>query len=1185
MEDLNPKKMIYAGSGGLGGGKGGGGGAGTPSEATDNLNSTAFASIIDVIAEGEIEGFATPSKLGLTRDTDAYNKAALKDVFFDKTSIVKKEANINNLQAGDYSFKNVTFSPRYGTQAQSYLPGFPSISREVGVGITIRKNTPHTVTITDSEVDAVRVTITIPALQEFEDDGDIRGASVRLKIYVNYDGGGFQLVKSNTIKGRTGDSYQRDYRVELTGAFPVQVKVERVTDDSDSSRLANDLQWTSYTEIIDAKLRYPNTAYVGLRVDAEQFNNIPQRSYRIRGLKIQIPSNCTVDNATGRLIYNGVWDGTFQSAKWCTCPAWALYNLLTNSRYGFGNYIQAANLDKFAFYTASKYCNELVPDGLNGQEARFSINCAIQSQQDAYKLINDMASVFRAMPFWAAGALTVTQDAPKDASYLFTLANVGEAGFEYSGASLKTRHTVAIIKYFDLDAMDVAYEVVEDQDGIAKYGSVTAEIDAFACTSRGQARRIGEWLIYTEAKENITVSFTASIDAGVVCRPGQVIKIADPVRSGSRRAGRINSATTTEITVDNTAATDLTITSGGNLSVILPDGSVETKEIASIDGAVITLQSAYSVAPNVNSIWMLEDLSVEATTWRVISVQEQDGAQYSITAIAHEPSKYNYIERDVPLTTRSISNLNVPPAAPTNLQGEEVFYVVGSRVLTKLVVTWAPVKGISNYRIRYRDENSNWIEDQATAPSYDILEILPLTYQVEVYAISPSQIISSDAATLNYVAQGASAKPADVTGASLTPSSESQAIIQWDPATDLDVLVGGKVLIHHDPRTNNLATWLTSNPIVQAASGTQTQKAVPLLEGTYFLKFEDQGGARSVNAAQVVATLPTPQPRTVIKTWAEQSLASPFSGSSSGMFYDGLYQALVLDYTTSLDAGASNSTYSPLVVTEGGASSTNYDALDILDGGVSDTNYASLDTLDGSTAIGPLYVDGGVSNTDYTSLDIYDGSDAAGAGFQIGVMQSGEYIFKDTLDLGGVYDLNLRRYIVSTPIGFGTTIDEILTTIDELPDFDGEVQDVTAGTIYVRATNDNPTGTPTWGSWNEIANGIVRGRGFQLKLVATSNSPYTLIGVTELGATAELQQRTEQSGTLTTAASTYTVTFANAFYSAPSISITPTNLATGDFFTLANISSTGFDVTFKNSAGTAQVRTFSYAASGYGRKI
>jgi predicted phage tail protein len=352
------------GAGG-GGGKGGKGGAGgrKAKEAKDNLDSTAYAKIIELLSEGEIEGFATPSKLGLTKGTTAYTNASLKDVFFNKTRLLREGASNTAPQDADFNFSNVTLVPRFGTQAQAYVPGFDAVEEEIAVNADVLEGLPITRTIADTNVDAARITINVPSLQTVKDNGDIVGAEINLQIAIQYNSGGFTTVIDDTIKGRTSDLYQRDYIVNFDGAFPIDLRITRITPDSTSVKLANAFSWFSYTELIYQKLRYPNSAYVALRIDAEQFNSIPSRSYRIRGIKVRIPSNATVDINTGRITYSGVWNGTFGAAAWTTDPAWILWDLLTNSRLGLGDHIQESTLDKWAFFQASKYCNELVPTG------------------------------------------------------------------------------------------------------------------------------------------------------------------------------------------------------------------------------------------------------------------------------------------------------------------------------------------------------------------------------------------------------------------------------------------------------------------------------------------------------------------------------------------------------------------------------------------------------------------------------------------------------------------------------------------------------------------------------------------------------------------------------------------------------------------------------------------------------
>jgi predicted phage tail protein len=813
-------ELIRGAGGGGGGGKDGGGGSGrTPSEAADSLNSSQYANLIDLISEGEIEGL----------------KDGHKSIFISNTPL----QNADN----SYNFQNVTVYTRNGTQAQSYIPIAAEVEDETPVGVTVQQATPVVRSITDTNVNAARITITVPQLQRFTDEGDVVGASIQLQIAVQYNGGGYTTVINDTIEGRTGDQYQRDYLVNLTGAFPVDIRVTRVTADSGSAKLIDAFSWSSYTEIVYAKLRYPNSALVGLRVDAEQFNSIPQRSYLVRGIKVRIPSNATVDSATGRLIYAGVWSGTFGAAQWCSDPAWILWDLLTSTRYGFGDHIQTAQLDKWAFYAASQYASELVPDGFGGTEPRFSCNVNIQTAEEAFKLINDMCSVFRAMPYWSTGSLTVSQDKPSDPAYLFTLANVSEEGFSYSGGSLKTRPNVAVVSYMDLGLRDMAYEVVEDQAAIAKYGVNRTEISAFACTSRGQASRIGEWLLYSEQYESEVITFTVSVDAGVLVRPGQVIAVADPMRAGTRRGGRISAATTTTITVDD--ATGLP-TAGGTVSVILANGSVEKRVMTSRTGTVLSVDPAFSAAANVNSIWIYESSEIETSTWRVLTVQEQDQAQYAITALAYNASKYAYIERGAELQQRDVTNLNELPAAPTNLVLSEALYEYQGQVRAKVLAEWRPVVGVNQYQVRWRKDSGNWSTTTTDGPDYEVLDITPGTFEFEVYSISAALKLSTTKLTGSITALGKTAPPSDVVNLNFTTDKDLGVLLEWDAIPDID-------LDQYEIRRGT--NWSSATLVTQVKA--TTYKLGSLDDGTYtyLVKAIDTSGVYSTNAASIAVTV------------------------------------------------------------------------------------------------------------------------------------------------------------------------------------------------------------------------------------------------------------------------------------------------------------------------------------------
>jgi len=1121
-------------------GAGGGGGGGgttvvqqtivaptrTPVRDADTLASKQFATFVDLLSEGEIEGF--PSASAYARGTDNYNRALLKDVFLNGTQILRQGADATNPQNADYNFQNVTLQARYGTQAQSYVSGFSDIERETSVQVKVEQATPITRTVTDNTVNAMRVTITVPRLEQYMDDGDVRGTSVQLEIRVQYNGGGYTTVITDTIAGRTADQYQKDYKVNFSGAYPIDVRVVRVTADSVDTNLLNEFYWSSYTEITEQKLRYPNSALMAMRLDAEQFSSIPNRSYRIRGIKVPIPNNGTVNQTTGAISYAGAWNGTFAAAAWTSDPAWILYALLTNTRWGLGDHITASQLDKFAFYSASQYASASIDDGFGGTEPRFSCNALIQNQEEAYKLINDLCSVMRVMPYWSTGSLTISQDKPADASYLFTLANVSADGFDYTGSDLKTRHTVAIVSYLDLNTQDIAYEVVEDKDAIAKYGVITTNIKAFACTSRGQAARLGEWLIYTEQQETEVVNFKTSVDAGVLVRPGQVIEIADPVKAGVRRGGRIASATTTVITVDDTAETDLVTSGSATLSVILPDGTVETKAISSIAGAAITVASAFSTAPNANSIWVLSNSNVQTSTWRVLTVAEVDRVQYEVTAIAYNSSKYDYVERGFKLQTRDITQVNEPRPAPSNLSASETIYESNGQVRVKLIVSWGGVVGVSQYQVQWRTVDGNWTTVSVPRTDYEILDTTAQTYQVRVYSLNGVRTPSTQPAELSYAAVGKTAVPGNVQNLTFEAISANSGRLRWNPTVDLDVKIGGRVHIRHSNLTDGSATWANSVDLVEAKAGSATEAIIPLVEGEVLVKFEDDGGRQSTTETSVIIDLPDALGNLLVQSRREDADTPPFQGTKTTVFYSEEYDALTLDGTALLDSIA------------------DFDAI--------------------------------------TAFDVTGD-----------VASSGTYEFLNTLDLAAAYSLDLKRFFVTRAYFPSDLIDSRTGDVDDWNDWDGSAAAAVNAKLYLRSTNDNPSGSPTWSAWQEFVNGTFKARAFQFKAELSSTDIAQNILIDELGYEATFQRRQDQSvGSISSGAGAKTVTFDKPFFtgtaslggvnsSLPSVGITAQNMDTGDYFAVSGVSSTQFTVTFRNSAGTAVSRDFAWSAVGYGK--
>ena len=1117
----------------------------SPTRAPDTLNSRQFATIQDLLSEGEIEGFVTPSKAGLTKGTTAYNNAALKDIFLNDTAILQSDANNSSPETSKFNFQNVGFTPRFGTGNQEHIPGIQQSQSPLSgfVSVPCTKSGNGVARDLPTGKDAVKVTVTFAQIQKATDQGDLLGSTVQLKISLKVNSETNYTEKlTDTITGRTADAYSKEYRINLPDGYTfANVKIERITDDQESGgSIVDAFNVSSIQLLIDDRQRYLNSAYTNLRIDSEQFSSIPKRSFRIRGVKVRIPgagaSNSgtpTVDLQTGRIIYPSgyIFNGTMGAAVWCSCPAMILLDLLTTERYGFGTHITDSNLDLFSFVAASRYANELVSDGFSGQEARFSCNVNVQGSMEAYTLINELAGVMNCFPIWSEGSVTITQDRPTDPSYLFSLANVGEGGFSYSGSSLKQRHTVVSVSYFNMDSREIDYEVVEDTAAQAKFGIVKKDVKAFACTSRGQAQRLGKAIIFNEQNLSEVISFTTSIDAGAIVRPGSVISVNDPVRGGERRSGRINAATTTQITVDN--ITDLDTFTGTNkkCSVILPDGTVETKNVTGIIGSVITLDSALSATPNVNSIWLLQSSSLEAQTFRVITVEEQDEINFAITALTYIDGKYANIESGISLPARSISLLNEPKSPPSNLkvsdqngESKEMIVTINGLAVSKLLLTWVPVTGVSQYLVQFRFNNSNWTSEIVFRPDFEIINTEAGTYEFKVFSFNAALKLSATSTDLTFNAVGKTEPPDNVQNLTLEPITNKLVRLRWQKSTKPDVLHGGRVYVRHSNLTDGTGTFQNSVDLVTALAGNTTDVVVPSLEGEYILKFQDDQGNFSTGEASVIQDLPDLIDTQIIIDGSDtrEDLTTPeFQGLKT------------------------NTTFN-----------TTTDALQL-------TNPATNAT--------------------------------------------GEYAFKDILDLGAVFSLDLKRVIRSIGFVIGTDIETIIPSgsfwdnyaIDG--NFDGAAADEANCQVQV-ATSQTASGT--FGGFNNFANGTFKGRRFKFKLILETTNVSQNMNVQQAGYTAEFQSRTEQNyqtgGSTSTApqssgTSAKTVTFgtpffvgtsslggANAFL--PTIGITIQNAQSGDFFTVTNVSGTGFTVNIKNGSSFVD-RTFTFQAVGYGKGV
>jgi predicted phage tail protein len=1160
-------------------GAGGGGGGkeqvverALPQEADDSLQSVQFANVVDLIGEGEIEGI----------------EGGPVGIYLDGV----QAQNPN----GAFNFSNFGFTLRNGTQAQSYIPLVGGVESIKPVSVEITNALPVIRTITDSDVDRVRVAIQLPALQFITERGDIEGEAVSLEFQVQYNNGGYVTIFTDTIRGKTTNSYQRDYEILLPNAvFPVDIKVIRNSPDPDIARRQNRTFWSSYTEIIDEKFRYPNSAIAALRVDSRQFRSIPARKYLVRGIKVQLPTNATVDTTTypGRVTYTGMWNGTFGAATWCSDPAWCLWDLLTNERYGVG--IPASTLDKFDFYAISQYCNELVSNGRGGLEPRFSCNVVLNSRDEVYNVVQEFVALFRGITYYGAGSMVVLQDKPADSQYLLTPANVIDGIFNYSGSSQKARHTTATVAYQTYESLgEVAYEYVEDAAAVAKYGIINKDIKAIGCYSQGQAHRMGKWALLAEQNLTETCTFAVSIDSGIILRPGMVVDIADPLRAGSRRGGRISAATTTTVTLDN--ADGITI-SGSTISVLLPTGLVETRSITGLAGAVVTVSAAFSQAPAAQSIWVIQDTGLQTQQFRVVSVTESEPGIYGVTALEYNATIYAAIESNLKLQDRDIANLSARPEPPSAITATEHLYQDGQNVRTAVELSWiGPVQSVASYRIAYRLGNNNWEQVETSSPSIRLTGLDAGTLQVRIQSVNSIGTASTPAnATIALI--GKTEPPGDVQNLSFEAISYNSGRLRWDATTDLDVRVAGRVHIRHSGKTDGTGTWANSIDLIPAIPGYSTEAIVPLVEGEILVKFEDDGGRQSANEASVIIDLPDAVAPLAVISRREDGDSPPFQGDKDGTLYDSGDDVLKIDFIGSFDDIADVDALVSFDATGNVLGSGTYDFLNLLDlEGVFSIDLSRYfitrgdylsDQIDSRTATVDDWSDWDgqipdkvnarmlVSHTDNNYSGTYS---QTGATVSVSVTGHG-YSIGDT---------------VQVDFTSGSGVNGSFTILSS--NFSANGFEYTAATSQTTSGNVRLLGGGPWTAAQDMVNGTFKGRAFRFTAELSTQAPDQNILVDELGYDATFQRRTEHSdGAVASTAGAKSITFAHPFWTGttalggsstaylPSIGITAHNLGTGEYFDVTSISGTGFTVTFKNSGGTAIDRNFNWSATGYGR--
>ena len=715
------------------GAKGGEKKARQPVVATDTAQSKTFIKILYGLSEGEVQGLAN----------------GLKSVYLDDTPVQDDNGNSN--------FQNVTTDFRPGTNDQTYVEGFPDISSETAVGIELKSGTPWVRAISNLSLDAIRIRLKWGALREQNaSNGDVNGYTIEYAIDVQTDGGTWTETLKTKVADKTSANYERSHRIDLPKASKNwQIRVRRITPNSTSEYISDKMYIEAITEVIDLKLSYPNTALFGLQYDAETFSNIAKIAIDLKGIKLKVPSNYDAENR----IYTGIWDGTFKRA-YSNNPAWIYYDICTSKRYALGDRLTSSMLDKWSLYRLAQYCDQFVDDGKGGQEPRFTCNIYLQSTEDAYAILTKLAGIFRAISFWDGNSIVCDADIPQDTYFTYTRANVIDGHFEYLGTRARDRHTVAKVAWDNPNnRYKTEYEFVRDEKAISgPLGVRIVEIDAWGCTSQGQAQRAGLWALKSEQLETRTVSFKVGLD-GYIPQPGRVIEIADELFAGRANGGRVSavSADHKTVTIDRD---NVVCRAGDRLVVNGEDGKAQARIVASISGRKITVTVAFDAIATQN-VWAVDAQDLKTMKFRVMSITQDDKHQFSITALQYEPSKYDAIDFGAHIDDRPISIINPTVQAPVESVSISAENMVqqGLSVATMLIA-WPQVTGATKYLIEWRKDDGSWLKLPITGNnSVEVQGIYSGNYEAKVTAINAFDVSSMPTYSMLTALTGKAGKP------------------------------------------------------------------------------------------------------------------------------------------------------------------------------------------------------------------------------------------------------------------------------------------------------------------------------------------------------------------------------------------------------------------------------------------
>ncbi|MHB9829558.1 TipJ family phage tail tip protein [Pseudomonas savastanoi] len=693
--------------------KGGSSSPKSPTEASDSLRSTNLAKLLIAVGEGEFEGTPTAA-----------------DIYLDNTPINDASGNVN--------FQNVKWEWRTGSVDQSYIPGIPSIDNETTVNVELRNDSPWVRSITNTQLSAVRVRLAWPALQQQDDEGNVGGYRIEYAIDVATDGGSYKEALLEAVDGKTTTRYERSRRIDLPAATSGwQIRVRRLTANQNTNKIADTMLVAGLTEVIDAKLRYPNTALLYIEFDAEQFTSIPAVTVKCKARKWQVPSNYDPFTRT----YSGVWDGSMKEA-WTNNPAWVTYGVCTQDRFGLGKRIKPWMVDKWELYRIAQYCDQDVPNGVGGVEPRFLCDMNLQGKANAWSLLRDISGIYRGMTYWAQGQLVAQADMPRsqDFDYVFTRANVIDGKFTYGSASAKTRYTRAIVGYdnpdnnYDTDVIPFADPVLQ-----RRFGDKPTELTAIGCTRASEGQRRGKWVVMSNNQDR-TVSFSTGME-GAIPLPGYIIPVADSLLAGREIGGRIAGAAGRVVTLDR----DTLAKAGDRLIINLPSGQAEGRTVQSVVGRAITVTVAYSETPTTQLQWALDADDLAIPLYRVLSVKRSAEGEYAITALQYEPSKFAYIDTGARLEERPISVIPITVVpSPASVSLASTTAIAQGLAVTTMTISWPAVAGAVAYDVEWRKDSGNWVKVQRTgSTSVDITGIYAGAYLARVRAVSAYDISSS----------------------------------------------------------------------------------------------------------------------------------------------------------------------------------------------------------------------------------------------------------------------------------------------------------------------------------------------------------------------------------------------------------------------------------------------------------